>query len=596
MANSPVGQIASRDAELESPLADPKRMTLVEFTGSEHVNELGEFRLRVICPGGRLNDGEVKKLIGGQITVTMTTEGKVDRVFAQTCFGLRSLGVNGNGAVYELELRPWIWIMSQRRNSRIFYRMTVTEIVKTLVSEYGGAPLDDKAGSTYPQLEYTVQYQESDLDFVRRLLEQFGINFHIDMRSGAQVLVLSNSADDFAEPFSRSRSFQPGNEASNAEEIFDHWINRRHFTPNAVRMIDYNYEKPVPDMKAETTQTAQFSAPVVESYEHPGRYKEQKEGNSFAKRRLDALRSADDRTQARGNALTLGAGMRFKLNDDGGAGLKDEYAVLSATHFYTNSNFGSGGSGDSGYSGEYTFFPAASPIAPDQVTPRPYLRGPQSAEVVTGAETGGQVDEHGRIKVKFPWGGKDQSIFCRVSQLWAGSNWGGHFIPQVGMEVLVDFMEGDPDRPVIVGCLYNGVNKHPFPSGDMTFKSGIMTRSQNRLEFNDKPDSAEIVVNASKDLTFKVADKESITVEGDSETTVKGEKKVEVDGAVLIKSEKIIELKVGSSSIKIEPTQITISSPNVTVSAQGNLEAKGTIAKIEASGPMTIKAAIVTIN
>jgi type VI secretion system secreted protein VgrG len=462
-----------------------------------------------------------------------------------------------------------------------------------------GAQFEDKSGSSYPQLEYTVQYQETDLNFIRRLMEEFGINFHIEMREATQVLVLTDATDDFARPVSRRRSFQPGSASSSTTEVFDTWIAQRHLTTGAVRMTDYNFRTPTQDMQVSASQESSFSPAVLESYEHPGRYPNTGIGGHLALRRLDALRGADQQAKASGHAPSLGAGMRFTLDDDCETGVGGEYAVIAATHHYFGGNFGSGGGGEMGYHGEYTVVPTSLPIAPDRVTPRPFLRGPQSAVVTVGAD--GDVDEHGRIKVRFPWDAREESMYCRVSQLWAGPNWGAQFIPRTGMEVLVDFMEGDPDRPVIVGCLYNETNRYPGSLPEKKTTSGIKTNSvggdgHNALIFEDKSGSEEVFIHAQKDLMIKVLDRELVEIGGDSKRTISGKSDTIVTEATVIQSDASIELKVGSSSIKIEPSKITIKSPAVTVEAMGQLEAKGTITKLSATTQLTVQAAIVMIN
>ena len=312
-----------------------------------------------------------------------------------------------------------------------------------------------------------------------------------------------------------------------------------------------------------------------------------------------ALRGADEQTKASGYAPTLGAGMKFTLNDDDGQGFKGEYCVIAASHHYIESNFGSGGTGALGYHGEFTVVPADLAIAPDRVTPRPYLRGPQSAEVTVGAE--GAVDEFGRIKVKFPWDKKAESMFCRVSQLWAGNGWGGQFIPRAGMEVMVDFMEGDPDRPVIVGCLYNATNKHPFPLPGSKTQSGIKTKSSdgsghNILRFEDKANSQEIYIHAEKDMKLEIKNDETVDIKRDAKRTVEGKETITVTKELTIESYKSIELKVGSSSIKIESAKVTVSSPEIMIDAMGQLTNKGLSVKVTGSAEVAVSAALVRIN
>lgn len=579
-------------------------MSLIELSGTEMVNELGLFRMRVMCPGRPLSESEINSLMGSQIKIEFYRgeEEQPERRINQSCFGLRSLGSDSVGSIYEMELRPWIWVMSRRQTSRIFHHLSVAEIITQVVSEYSGVEGSrsiNKSGQCNAVQEYIVQYQETDLNFIRRLLEEFGVNFHIEMGRDDQTLVMTDGTQDFPEAVSRHRSFQSSGSELDQEETFKTWIAQRHLTTGAVRMSDYNFVTPAANMEASASRETPFSPAYLESYEHPGRYANPGDGSWRALRRLDALRGADSQAMISGNVPTVGAGMRFTLDDDGGNGMAGEYAVISAAHHYFAGGFSSGGGGGLGYHGEFTVVPSALPVAPDRVTPRPFLRGPQSAKVSNGGEA--DVDEHGRIKVQFPWDTNAESMPVRVSQLWAGATWGAQFIPRTGMEVLVDFMEGDPDRPVIVGCLYNDTNRYPGSLPDKKTTSGIKTDSiggsgHNALIFEDKSGSEEVFIHAQKDLMIKVLDRELVEIGGDSKRTISGKSDTIVTGATVIQSDASIELKVGSSSIKIEPSKITIKSPSVSVEAMGQLEAKGTITKLSATTQLTVQAAIVMIN
>lgn len=571
-----------RLGQLFTPLGDDT-LVLLGFEGTEHVNDMNEFSATALSETGKV---DLNQLIGQHMQIDIQSSPTVVRSFDFICTGATTLSYNENSAVYEFELRPWLWALGMRTNSRIFHKMKVVDIVRQVCADYGslgGGNIDDKTGGNFPELEYVVQFQETDLNFVRRLLEENGINFHIKMASGSHSLVLTMSADDFDDA-ETSPKYNPGAN-TNLHEIdsISNWRGRKGITTNAVKITDYNFKTPKVGMQSEQGGDAL----KLEYYEYPGRFTESSTGRDLAKKRLDGLKSKASLVQAEGNIPAIGAGTCFTLSGHPDSGCNVKHAVLSANHRLMNIDYRTGGGGDSQYFGQYVLTKATHPVAPEIKTQKLQMRGPQTAVVVDGAD--GNTDEFGRIIVQFYWDLSGQSMPCRVAQTWAGPQWGAVFIPHTGMEVIVEFINGDPDHPMVIGCVYNASNMPPWDLPGEKAKSGIKTVRDNEFSIDDKSGSEKIQIDARKDMDIHVTEESTIRVDGNETTTV-------IKTMTLESKEKII-LKVGGSKITMDSSSITLEATNIELKAAMSMKTNGGgTAEHTASGQMTIQAPLVKIN
>lgn len=614
---------AFRIGRLLTPLPE-NTLVLQEFSGTEFINDISSFRVRAVAADGPV---DLDKLLGQPMTVDFKAL-HGDRWFNLTVFSARYLGNERTNHFYDFELRPWIWAMSRRETSRIFHKKTVKEIIAEVLGDYTsltGAAHEFHIQTSMPKLEYTVQYRETDLNFVRRLLEEFGINFHMKMDMRGQTLVMSDNTDGFVAVAGPVRPFVPnaGHHESSVEHIHT-WLAQRTLTTGAVRLTDYDFKRPTVAMEVTQKNDQPYVNSSFESYDYPGRYIESADGKSLAKRRLDGFRSADATVRADGNLLSLGAGMMFTLRAHEQTDQNGKYVCLSAHHHFVDGGYRSGGGHSASYDGYFALTKESSPIAPERITPRSVVRGPQTAVVTVGADSA--VDKWGRINVKFHWDTYAQSMPCRVSQMWSGPSWGTVFIPRVGMEVIVEFLEGDPDRPIVVGCVYNETNMPPYPLPDDKEISGIKSQTMggsgyNEFIFDDTAGKELIRMHGQKDLevtiendethvikhdskhtitgnrTDKIGENESTTVSGDRTVTVTGTETTKVTKKIIIASDAEIEIKVGTSVITITPTGIKIAAVKIEVLASAMLETNGSAtAKHTAGGVLQIQSPLVTIN
>lgn len=602
---------SSRLAKLYTPLAEGD-IVILDMHGSEYVNGNTIIYLRTLT---NKSVSEIDALLGEPMCVEIGTSSGQPRFFHLLVDAIHYVGRSDQSHIFEFELRPWLWMLGRRINSRIFKDLSVVDIIKAVAAEHGvsGAmKLKDDVTSAAGPVEYLVQYNETDLDFVRRLMEQEGINFHCEMEENAHTIVLSNRTDSFPRATGEARSYSPlGDRGDQSVEHFENWMPRRQLTTGQTRMVDYNFKTPRAGMEVQSAQSQSAAFSNLESYVYPGNYLDSSDGSRIARRRTDALRTADAMVKADGNAAALGAGMRFDLGAHPDDAQKGEYAVLAAHHSLNNGGFGSGsGTGSQTfYRGSYQFCRSSVPVAPLLQTPRPRIVGPQTAVVMDGAD--GSLDEWGRITLKFFWAPDAETMRCRVAQTWAAQEWGTMFVPHTGMEVIVEFLEGNPDRPMVTGCVWNEDNHPDFPTNKLV--SGFKTVRDNRLLFVDEAGSEAILIRGQKDMVTvvmnddkhivhnnritKITTDRTETVGGDVKTTVSGKETHKVTGDLTIESTSKIELKVGGSSITIEPMSITIKATTITIEATAALATKGgATAEHKAGGPMIIQAPIVNIN
>ncbi|RJE88242.1 type VI secretion system Vgr family protein [Paracoccus onubensis] len=507
-------------------------LVLLRFDGTDYLNELFEYRVEALATR---DDLDLDKLIGTHATVEIEARDKM-RPFDGIVTSARWAGVGENGHRYDLTLRPWFWLAGKRRNQRIFHNKTVDQILRELLSDYAGfgfPHLEIRLSNQYPELEYTVQYRESDLDFARRQMERHGISFHFQHEKGSHTLVLTD--DELAHqvigevPYKR----YDGHHQYEFEHFWE-WLPERNFTTGAIRQVDYNFKIPAQSMETSQPSDAAYAFGHVESFDYPGDYLSESPGKIVTRMRQRQERGADRRNRAVGDCVSLLSGSRVTLGGDKVPGHGETYLCLSATHSFVSEAYGSGGQDSDGYSysGSYVLMPDTAPMVPPKRTELSHVYGPQTATVVGEGEI--DCDEYGRILVRFHWDLHDAySMRCRVSQNWAGGGWGGMVIPRIGMEVLVEFLEGDPDKPIVVGNVFNGKNDTPYPLPAHKTKAVWRSKTHkntgfNELSFEDETGQENIALHAQKDQTLKVLNNRMKRVDKDQIESVGSNKSLDV--------------------------------------------------------------------
>ncbi len=499
-------------------------LVLLRFNGTEHLNSLFEFQVEAL---GEDDDLNLDDLVGTHATVEIGSPDEM-RCFDGIVTAARWSGAAEGGYRYDLTLRPWFWLCDKRRNQRIFHNQDVLSIAHAILGDYadkGMSSFEIEVSNEYPVHEYTVQYRESDLAFVRRQLERHGISFYFRHGMGSHTLVLTD--DVLAHPSIGQRPYRSYHGHHQADhEHFWEWSAERRLTTGAMRLTDYNFIAPTQRMETGFRGDAIYARGDIESFDYPGDYLDEGIGRQVVRLRTQQERAKDHRVRAAGDCVSLGAGMRVQLTGDKVSGTGETYLCLSANHHFVSQAYASGGEESDGYSyqGGYVLTPDSVPMVPLRQTPRPVISGAQTAKVVGDDEI--DCDEYGRILVHFHWDLEHAySMRSRVSQNWAGSGWGGMIVPRVGMEVVLEFIDGDPDKPLVTGCVYNGHNAPPMALPANKTRSSFKTNSVggqgfNELTFEDKSGDEYVFLHAQKNLDMKVLNSAQRRVEFDDTVSV----------------------------------------------------------------------------
>jgi type VI secretion system secreted protein VgrG len=386
---------------------------------------------------------------------------------------------------YKAELVPKIWLLSLRRQSRIFQEMSVPDIIKKVLTD-AKLPSNEfqfKLKRSYSAREYCVQYRESDLAFISRLMEDEGIYYWFEHTKSGHTLIMADASSAHNPIEGDSKLLFHA--ATGEEPEFEHVFKFRYaqeVRPGAVVLRDFDFKKPKLDLTANKSADRDTDLQI---YDYPGAYVQPSDGTSLSEVRLQELQASRKVGEGKSNCRRLLPGYKFTMDQHPRKNFNCEYLLTRVLH--TGSQIqalkeSAGATQANEYWAEISCIPASLQFRPARATPRPVVHGSQTA-IVTGPK-GEEIypDEHGRVKAQFHWdrdGKKDEKSSCwmRVSQTWAGPSWGAIVIPRIGQEVIVQFLEGDPDRPIITGTVYNGDNRPPFALPGGKSQAGFKTNS-----------------------------------------------------------------------------------------------------------------------
>jgi type VI secretion system secreted protein VgrG len=587
-----------RAGKLTTPFGD-NVLALSHMNAVEALSEMFEFRIEAVSLQANL---DFNSALGLGATVKLTTVDNLERYFNGIMTEARWAGAKEDLYAYEIVLRPWLWLLTRTSDCRIFSSMTVTDIIKKVFTDRGFADFRDATINTPPTLEYCVQYRETDFDFVCRLMEEYGIYYYFEHSDGMHTLVLADGKSSHKptpglDPLPYKLMERGGRRELQHVET---WSRGRRAQSGRFVLNDYDYNKPPTKLEAESEKPGEYAHKLMEMYDYPGDYSRVDEGTTLAKVKVEAGQSLDNRRTSMGSAPSLFPGARITLKDIPIAEENEEYLVTRCSHSVDAESYRSGeGTGDSPYVGHYEMTPSNRQYRAQLVTRRPEIAGPQSALVV--GESGGEidVDKLGRILVQFFWDRKKmKSRRVRVAQIWAGSNRGALFLPRIGDEVMIQYEEGDPDRPIVVGSVYNGTNTVPMTLPGKNTKSGILTRSStggngyNMLLFDDTAGSENVKLRTQKDLKFKALHDQEINIGNDRtdkvanniKQTVGTNHEINVGTKYTLTAGSQIVLTVGGSTITMDPSSITLKAPTITVKGDALVSISAPMVKINSGG------------
>ncbi|PIJ56074.1 type IV secretion protein Rhs [Erwinia sp. OLMDLW33] len=589
-----------------------------KLEGMEVVSRSFELTVTLLSTDARLDR---RAMLGQPITLTIPTtalaaaprylNGKI------TSVKVHSADLNGTRyAVYTLVMESDLWPLKRDRNQRIFQNQRLPDIIKTVLGEYG-VNVEDRLAGDYRTWEYCVQYQESSYDFISRLMELEGIYFFFRHDAEQHTLVMFDAPQQHqafagyeAIPYHATASG-----GSTDEEGIGAWSIAERVTPGIYSLDDYDFRKPNAWMFQARQNPSSPQPGKIDYYEWPGRFVEHSHGEFYARIRQEEWQAEHQRIDAKATSTGIVPGCTFTLSNPPFASDADDYLILSALYHFEENSYASGG-GESNHTVWLTVIPSSTQFRSAQRTAWPRTHGPQTAKVVGPQGESIWTDKYGRVKVKFHWdrhakGDDTSSCWVRVSSAWAGQGFGGVQIPRVNDEVVIDFINGDPDRPMVTGRVYNESSMPPWALPAAATQMGFMSRSKdgtpdnaNALRFEDKPGEEQLWVQAERNMDTTVKNDETRSVGGNQTLAVAksfdgkvsglyhhatqlnrselvgGDYSLDSQGAILLSSGQGIRLLSGDSMLILDPNgTISLQCLNFQINAsqQGEINTGGTL-------------------
>ncbi|MDB5972318.1 MAG: rhs element Vgr family protein [Hydrocarboniphaga sp.] len=617
--------------ELSTPLDDDD-LVVREFRGTERVSQCFRFELSLVSPDDTI---DAEQLITQRVTLRVeTAEGERHWTgFIASFERVGEIKIEGEDEVYtdySCEIVPLLAFLAQDDGQRIFQNKTVRDIVEELFQQFQISDYEFHLSETYAPIEYCVQYQETTLAFIERILERAGIYYFFKHEAERELLVLTDNRDN--NPALEQQHIEFHAEGLTDGDVISKLKRRQALRTGRVVMRDFNFEKPRSpievsvDTLIKTGDNANY-----ERYRYPGGFADRDQGENVARLLMESEEAEHEILDGDSNVRLLTPGYTFTLTGHPDDQLNEDQLVLEVRHDGRN-NLGRGGE-QGHYRNQFSVMPSRVQYRPPVNRRRARVDGPHTAIVVgpTGEEI--YTDQYGRVKVKFHWdrsatADDKSSCWLRVAQIWAGRQYGAFFLPRIGMEVMVDFLEGDPDRPIVTGCLYNADNMPPYELPAEATKSTIKTNSSkggggfNELRFEDKKDNEQLFINAQKDMDLRVGNDRRDWTERDHNLVVnrdrmdethrshhayvnekrvaevKGDDHLTVGGLQAIKIGGSLSLKVGSDIGESCVNHSEAASSNWYVNAGANvvIEAGAMITLKVGGSSVTISAAGVTLD
>lgn len=534
--------LENRKLTLKGPLAE-SQMFIRAARVEEGLSRLSEITVEFLSPDRAL---DLAKVVGREMTVSVQAEDDSPRAFKGTCIEAEYLGLYQGYGLYTTELRPWFWFLTQKANNRIYQDLSTVDIIKKVFGDSGFADYTVSTSRTYEVRPYTVQYQETDFAFLSRLMEEEGLYYFSGVQGDKDKLFIVDGSGGHAAIAGRASlafAFAEAEYRRADDHVFE-WQSTEQVVPGKVTLTDYNFETPRADLKTvNALPKGSHGHKSYEIYGTPGRYRQTGLGETYARIQMQEHAAHHKRRSAVSNMRTLATGSTFTLTDHPRSAENAEYLILRATHFLQiEEDEGDvtaeppterpptlpgrlvfGDENKDMYRCQFEVQPKDTPFRAEQVTPWPQIPGILLAKVVGPSGEEIHTDKYGRIKVQFPWdreGKNDEksSCFVRTVMPWTGKGWGFIAIPRIGQEVAIQFEDGDPDRPICTGMLYNADTMPPYALPANMTQSGIKTNSSkggegfNELMFEDKKGSELVRFQAEKDFTQIVKNNAVVTI------------------------------------------------------------------------------------
>ena len=515
----------NRIFRLEVESLGPDVLVCTGFEGTEGISQLYSFQ--VTCASERPGDVQLDQLLGKGATISCALAGDstryVNGIIRRCAQTDRDYGGEARFTHYSLEIVPWIWQLTKTMNCRVFQDMTFPDIIKQVLNDRGFSEIKDVLANSYTKNDYCVQYRETDMDFIARLMEEVGMFYFFEHEAGKHTLVLGDSPQAIQDcPGHEEVKFDPEAGYGDREHTIRRWRETRELLSGKMAFRDHHFQMPSKSLDVDSPTTRKIAGnDALEVYDYPGKYARrfnkpderlgdvETEGQTLVKLRMEAEEYLQLNSTGESDCRGFVVGTKFKLDSPPVGCGGGPYLLLSVSHSARQDPYVSEGVAFE-YSNTFCCGLAETPYRPPRITRRPFVQGPQTAVVVGPAGEEIYPDRFGRVKVQFHWdreGKFDENSSCwvRVSQIHAGKGFGGIDIPRVGDEVIVAFLEGDPDQPIICGRVYNSESMPPFPLPDKKTISGMKTKTYqgggyNELIMDDTPGNELIRVHGQFDM------------------------------------------------------------------------------------------------
>jgi type VI secretion system secreted protein VgrG len=538
-----------RMLKLSTPLGEDV-LLLTGFTGQEEISRLFRFQLEMISDNNGIAAADI---VGKNVTFSVELSDGSPRFFNGFVNQFVAGDEEHGRRNYRAEVVPWLWFLTQTADCRLFQDKTIKDIIETIFGDLGFSDYKFDLQLDHKKWEYCVQYRETDFNFVSRLMEQEGVSYWFKHADGKHEMVISDHKGAYYDLIEKEVEYPPNVGGVSITDHITSWEHRYEFRPGKWAQTDYNFKTPSTNLMS--SEPSVVSLPGIDKYEiydYPGEFPDKGVGKTETKLRMEEEEVAHDIVQASSQCKSFSPGGKFKItvhrcsSEEG-----KSFAVTKIRHSATEPMaYETGGSAvNSDYSNSFSCIPDSVVFRAARITPKPLVSGVQTAVVTGPAGEEIYTDEFGRVKVQFHWdreGKKDENSSCwiRVSQNWAGKNWGIVFNPRIGQEVIVDFLEGDPDRPIIVGRVYNATNMPPYELPANQTLSVIKSRSSkegspenyNEIRLEDKKGEEQVFIHAEKNQDIEVENDETHwvghdrtkTIDNDESTSIGNDRQEEV--------------------------------------------------------------------
>lgn len=555
----------TRFISIDTPLG--KDLLLLQgFTGEEGISRPFRFDLDFLSEESAI---DFENIVGQRVTIGVVLADGSKRHFNGFISRFSQSHKDERFTYYRAEMVPWLWFLTRRADCRIFQNKTIPEIVTSVFADLGFNDFKNLLEGNFQPREYCVQYRETDFNFVSRLMEEHGIFYFFEHGKEKHTLILANAATAHqCCPGQAKVLYEAVAGEVEEEDVVTSWQIEHELRPGKYALTDYNFETPSTSLAVNVRSIANVGGnDKHEVYDYPGEYLKRPEGQDLVKLRMEEEEVPHILVSGGSTCRAFTSGYRFDLTQHYRPDMNKSYVLAHVQHFGSvGDSYATGAATGASYSNRFTCFPYTVPYRPARITPKPIVQGPQTA-VVVGKE-GEEIwtDKYGRVRVQFHWDregkwNENSSCWIRVAQTWAGKRWGAMFIPRIGQEVIVEFLEGDPDQPIITGRLYNAEEMPPYELPKEQTKSTIKSNSSkggsgfNEIRFEDAKGKEQIFIHAERDHDFRVKNDcrewigkdRHLIVKGSQIELVEAEKHAHVKGSQIESIGSDMSLQVGQN-------------------------------------------------